>query len=115
MQYRRVAAPFAALVLTAVLSACGGGGSVSPVSGPATAPLPSGIALLTPANGAISASVAASAADDLVLAQAATTPTQPSGGGALAQFAATVTDTAGTSGTSTARAAASLDAQRSAR
>lgn len=103
----------------AALAACGGGGgggSVGPPAGITPGPLATptfapaaGITLLAPAAGnVLVAGVPGTAADELVLAQVATTPGEPGTGGSLAQYAATVNETAGVSASSAAREAASV-------
>ncbi|MBV8750512.1 MAG: hypothetical protein JO103_12460, partial [Candidatus Eremiobacteraeota bacterium] len=108
----------------ASLAACGGGGGSSsspvPPGGGSTAtptptatpvatgsPVANGVSLLTATSGTFTARVAASAADELVLAQEPTTPTEPPSSGSLTQYTVTVSETAGATGSSVARNPAS--------
>jgi hypothetical protein len=68
-----------------------------------TAVASSGVTLLAATGSTITAGVRATSPDAVVLAQAATTPTEPPSGSALSQYPASVSDTAGTTGSSAAR------------
>ncbi|BDE07168.1 hypothetical protein WPS_24440 [Vulcanimicrobium alpinum] len=99
----------------ALLAACGGGGSggggaTVPQTTATTPAASNGVTLLSAYGSALVARVAPSSNDAVVLAQAATTPTEPSSGASLTQYAATITDAAGTTGASAQRAAASARA-----
>jgi len=119
MTLHRFRPAFAVVVVAVALAACGGGGGGGAVPGgggggatptpvPTATPGAAGISLLTPSAGnVLVAGVSASAADELAIAQVATTPGAPSAGGSLAQYAATLNETAGVSSSSAARDAAS--------
>jgi hypothetical protein len=100
----------AAVFAAAALAACGGGGgggggavppppppvTPSPSPGPAGFVAPTGAVTLIAGNGAtaFSSGLMGSSADGVMLVQSAATPTTPPAGGALAQFAVTVTESA---------------------
>lgn len=73
---------------------------------PTASPPPAAVTLLTPTGSTIVAGIRGSSADAVVLAQAASTPTEPPSGSSLAQYPTTVTNASGYTGSSVARAAA---------
>ena len=125
MRFLRVVPSFAVVMVVAALAACGGGGggggSSIPIGGGGVTPTP--VATATPTNGPVAGYVSpagpitlmaataggqfgsallASSADGVTTAEAASTPTEPPSGGTLAQYTATVKETAGI-GTSSAQ------------
>jgi hypothetical protein len=122
MTSHRFGSAFAVVFVAAALAACGGGGGGGTVPGGGgvmapTTPAPTAtpvstappsstsVTLLTASGSTLTAGIRAASADAVVLAQAATTPTEPPSGSSLAQWTATVSDTSGTTASSAARSA----------
>ena len=100
----------AVVLVAAALAACGGGGGGAVPGGGGATPAPIGtpvaggsVTLLSASGATLTAGIRPSSADAVVLAQAASTPTEPPSGSALAQYSATVSDTSGTTASSAER------------